>query len=223
MAFFSRKAKVSVADFSRDLYDRYVFGPDPTGGDFASIYAETIHRLIAEADCSFTSVALPRLTEECLALRLEMIATAWTHASKPEVALAASEFTKQYLSDIGRSDLWDAMSDYNQAVAESTIHGADPNRATGRAKITFVNVSRANLFDELVATAGDPVCVARVANRLGSKASWKTGITQVLLAFRMTRRLGIEGSDQIWERLGAIAFGYYRGAKEAVDGVKLTM
>ena len=135
----------------------------------------------------------------------------------------ASEFTKQYLSDIGRSDLWDAMSDYNQAVAESTISGADPNRATGRAKITFVNVSRANLFDELLATASDPVCVTRVANRLGSKASWKAGITQGLLAIRVTQRLGIEGSDEIWGRLGAVALGYYQGAKEALDEVKLTI
>ena len=223
MAFFSRKAKVNVADFSRDFYGRYVFGPDPTGGDFASSYAESVRRLIAEADCSFTSVDLPRLTEECRALQLEMIGTAWTHASKPEVALAASEFTKQYLSDIGRSDLWDAMAKYNQAVAESATYGADPSRGTGRAKITFVNVSRANLFDKLEATASDPDPVARVANRLGSEASWKAGIAQGLLAIRVTQRLGIEGSDPIWDRLGTVALGYYRGAKEAVDGVKLTI
>ena len=73
MAFFSRKAKVNVADFSRDFYDRYVFGPHPTGVDLTSIYAEAVRSRIAEADCSFTSVGLPRLTEECLSLRRQKL------------------------------------------------------------------------------------------------------------------------------------------------------
>ena len=108
MALFSRKVKVNVADFSRDFYDRYIFGPDPTGDGFASTYAKTSRRLIIEADSSFSAVGLPSLTEEFRAMQLEMIGTAWTYVSKPEVALAVSEFTKQYLSDISRSALWDA-------------------------------------------------------------------------------------------------------------------
>ena len=222
MGLFSRKTKANAADFSREFYDRYIFGRDPTGGDFASTWAETSRRLIAEADSSFNAVGLPRLTEEFRALQLEMIGTAWTHTSKPEVALAVSEVTKLYLSDIYRSDLWDAMTEYNQAVAESATFRADPKRGTGRAKITFVNVSRANLFEKFVATGRDPEAVARVANRFGSEASCKAGVAQGLLAIRVTQRLGIEGSDHIWERLAAVAFGYYRGAKEALDGVQLT-
>jgi hypothetical protein len=120
MGFFSRKTKTDAAEFAADFYDRAVFGPDPTGGDFAQTYADSVRSLVAEAAPSFAAVSLPKLKEELRALRLEMIGMAWTHESVSEAALTVSEFTKGYLSRIGRSDLWDAMTAYNQAVAEST-------------------------------------------------------------------------------------------------------
>jgi len=222
MGLTSRKTKIDAAEFSRDFYDRYVFGPDPTGGDFALVFADTTRRLVSEADASFVEVSVPKLKGELLAVRLEMIGTAWTHESRAEAALAISEFTKQYLANIDRSDLWEAMTDYNQAVAQSATYGADPKSRTGRARITFVNVTRANLFDGWVARGHDPEATARVANRAGSEVSWKVGITQRLLAIWLTRRLGFEGSDPVWERLAAVSCGFYQGAKEALQGVKLT-
>jgi len=222
MGFFSRKTKADAGQFSKDFYDRSVFGPDPIGGDFAERFAESTRRLISETDPSFEAISLPELKEELRALRLEMIGTAWTHESRPEAALAVSEFTKRYLSGIGRADLWEAMTDYNKAVAESTTHGADPQTGSGRARIVFVNTTRANLFDGWVTQGRDPEAAARVANRAGSETSWKAGTTQLFLAVRITRRLGIEGSDAIWGRLAAVAYGFYQGAKEALEGVQLT-
>lgn len=222
MSFFSRKVRTNAVEFSREFYDRYVYGPDPTGGDFALTYAETTRRLISEADPSFATVSLPELKEELQAHRLEMIGTAWTHESKPQAALAVSEFTKQYLSEIGRSDVWETMTDYNQAVAESAKYGADPESRTGRARIAFVNVTRADLFDAWIAEGHDAEAVARVANRFGSDVSWRAGITQGLLAIRITRRLDIQGSELVWHRLAAVAHGFYQGAKESLDGIRLT-
>jgi hypothetical protein len=114
------------------------------------------------------------------------------------------------------------MTDYNEAVADSTTYGADPKTGAGRARIVFVNTTRANLFEAWVTQGRDPEAAARVANRVGSETSWKRGTTQLLVAVRMTRRLGIEGSDPIWERLAAVAYGFYQGAKEALEGVQLT-
>jgi hypothetical protein len=111
MGFFSRKSKLDARQFSGDFYNRFVFGPDPTGGDFAERFADSTRGLISESDPSFAAFSLPTLKEDLRALRLEMIGTAWTHESKPEVALALSEFTKGYLSGIRRGDLWKAMAE----------------------------------------------------------------------------------------------------------------
>ncbi len=130
--------------------------------------------------------------------------------------------TRAYLSALGRIDLWEAMTDYNKAVADSTTYGADPKTGAGRARIVMVNTTRANLFDDWVRHGRDAEAAARVANRVGSEASWKSGVTQGMVAVHMTRRLEIEGSNPIWERLAAVAHGFYQGAKEALDGVQLT-
>jgi hypothetical protein len=56
----------------------------------------------------------------------------------------------------------------------------------------------------------------------GSEASWKAGITHLVLAVQMTRRLDIEDSDPVWERLAAVAYSFYQGAREALEGVQFT-
>jgi len=170
MALFSRKTKIDAAEFATSFYDRFVFGRDPSGGDFAQTFADSALRLIGEADSSFAAVSDSKLKEELRALRLEMIGTAWTHEAKAEAALAVSEATKEYLSSSGRLDLWEAMTDYNAAVAESATYGADPKSGTGRALIVLVNNGRMDLFKKWL-EGRDVEAVARVANRFGSEAS----------------------------------------------------
>lgn len=220
MALFSRKTKTDAAEFAKSFYERYVFGPDPTGGDFVRTFAEVVMRRIAEADPSFAAVSLSKLREELRALRLEMIGTAWTHESPVEAALAVSESTKTYLSSLGRLDLWEAMTEYNAAVAESATYGADPKSRTGRALLVMVNTGRADFFDKWH-QGRDMEAVARVANRIGSEASLKSGVMQRAVALQVTRRLDMEGSDPIWEGLAAVAHGFYQGAKEELGGVRL--
>lgn len=222
MGFLSRKTKTDAVEFARDFYERSVFGSLTAGRDFASVFADTNRNLVIEADASFAEVNLDTFKEELLGLWLEMIGTAWTHKSTEEVAVAVSEFTREYLVGSQRGHLWEAMTDYNEAVAQSVTYGTDPKTRTGRAKITFVNVTRANRFDSWVEKGRDPEAVARVLNRFGSEKSWKIGSTQSLLAIRVTRRLKLEGSEAIWERLAATSYGFYQGAKEALEKVTLT-
>jgi hypothetical protein len=223
MGLFSRKTKTDAVEFAQDFYDRFVFGSFPTTEiDFALGFADTNRRLIIEADASFAEVNADTFKDELLGLRLEMIGTAWTHKSTEEAALAVSEFTREYLISSQRGHLWEVMTEYNLALSESVTHGADPKTRRGRAKITFVNSMRVQLFDGWVAKGRDPEAVARVVNRFGSEKSWKIGITQGLLAIKVTRRLKLEGSNAIWERLAATSYGFYQGAKEALEEVTLT-
>jgi hypothetical protein len=46
--------------FSQSFYDRSVFGPDPTGGDFAESFAESTRQLIGEAEVPFVPSACRR-------------------------------------------------------------------------------------------------------------------------------------------------------------------
>jgi hypothetical protein len=221
MGFFSRSTKVSASTFAKSYYDAWVFAAGPTGLDFPKSHAETTQRLISEVSPSFAAVSLPNFKEELLALRMEMIGTAWTHASDAEAALQVSEFTKDYLTAMHRSDLWKTMTEYNKAVADSSTYGADPETKSGRARIAFVNSLRANLFSDWVAQGRDGQAAARVANRVGSDTSWDAGITPLVLAVEVARRIDIEGSEPIVQRLAAVAYGFYQGAKEALDGVRL--
>jgi len=220
MPLLSRKTKTDAAEFAKSFYDRHVFGPGAGGDDFSETFADVARRRIAVDAPSFAEVGLSELTEELRALRLEMIGTAWTHKSKVQAALAVSECTKAYLSAIGRSDLWEAMGEYNQAVAESVMSGRVLERGTDRAFSTLINAGRMDFWKKWH-EGRDGEAVARVANRFESKASLKSGALEGSVALQVTRRLGIEGSDPVWFGLGGIAHGFYQGASEALDGVQL--
>ncbi len=221
MGLLSRKTKTDAVQFARRFYDESVFAEGPGGLDMMATFTQTNHRLISEADPSFADVDIDAFNNELLAMRMEMIQTAWTHKSKDEPAITISQFTKEYLGDKQPSNLWEVMADYNHAVAEAASVGIDGKSRLGRATLVGINKMRADLFDKWYAATGDEEAVARVIKRLGSQANWKDPRTQALIAFQVTRHLDLEGSEDIWHPLSAVAYGFYQGAKEALDGVKL--
>ena len=195
------------------------FRDNRTGGQGSTALAESAQRLASEVDHTFAEVSLPKLKDELLALRLEMVGTAWTDASKESPALANSAFTKEYLANLRRSDLWEVMREYNQMVARAATYNADPKTRIGRGTIAFVNTLRANVFDKLYAQGHDPDSVARVVNRMGVR---RIDTVYALLASRLIGRVDFHGSDGVVIPLAAVACGFYQGAKEALKGVRLT-
>lgn len=220
MGLFSRKSRTNADEFSREFYDKFVFG-SVRGMDIEASYAEVVRTNISKLDSSFAAVRLENLTKELRAVHMEMTGTAWTHASTWEVASEVSKFTKQYLTDLDRLDLWDAMGAYNQIVSQSATKGEDERLRAVIAK------QRVDLFDDLTNKeldrewAGD--AIARVANRIGSERSRKTGKMQAFVGIRMMSRLGLEGSDQIVDGLAAVSHGFYQGSTQALDKVELVL
>jgi hypothetical protein len=220
MGLFSRKSRTNADEFSREFFDKFVFG-SVRGMDLEASYAEVIRTDISKLDSSFAAVRLENLTEELRAVHLEMTNAAWTHASKWEVASEVSKFTKQYLTDLDRLDLWDAMGSYNQMVAQSATKGEDEHLQA------VIKKQRFDLFNDLVDKeldrewAGD--AIARVANRLGSERSRKTGKMQGFVGIRMMSRLGLEGSEQIVDSLAAVSHGFYQGSTQALNKVELVL
>jgi len=214
-----RKPRIEATEFWRNIYDRLVFA-----ADLHTVYCTTVQKMVTEEDPTFASISISDLASELLALRMEVMAAAWTHRLKEKLALAQSDFTKLYLADTGRDSLWDQMAAYNKIVARAVAHGIDPHSPTGRFRIISTNTYRADLFDTWVKTGRDMEAAARVINRLLTGTNyWKTGVVQYLLAIELLGRLQFAGIDGTRTKLAAVTDGFYQGATEVMEGVKLVI
>lgn len=219
---FKRKQPVDASEFCRGFLDQYIFGIGPRGIDMTGIIAESAYRGLCEIDASFSSVSLTTFKDEFIALWLEVANTAWTHQSKPAAAVKLSETTKKCLEERNRADLWEVVTDYNGAVARSSLSGIDTDSPAGQAKVNKRNVARADFFDEWYARGHDGYAVGRVANRIGTETGHNTKRLHVYTALNMLRRLEREKNDACIERLLIVSYGFYQGAKEALDNITLT-
>jgi hypothetical protein len=192
--------------------------------DLHTVYCATVQTMVVEEEPTFMPVGVSDLASELLALRMEVMAAAWTHRLREKLAVAQSEFTKSYLAQTGRESLWDQMGAYNKIVARAATHGLDPQSPMGRARIVSANLYRADSFDAWAKTGRDMEAAARVINRLLTDTSrWRTGLVQHLLAIELLQRLHFAGTDETRTKLAAVAEGFYRGAAEAMEGVKLVL
>ena len=219
MGLFRTKRKVTTERFCLEFYSGHVFAKPIRGLDPHLVWSQTVHKQITSTDTVFKQVDLDEFSFELRALRLEVFALAWIHRVDQRLTLVQSQFTKDYLYQNGLSDLWETMGAYNTAIARSTVGGSDPNTRSGRSKITYLNLSRVNMFEEWSGKDFDDDCIARVANCLGSKSAWKSTRVHTYLSFALTDRLGCEISREARKGLLALVKGYYDGAKELLQKV----
>jgi len=228
MKFLSCKTKKDAVEFSREFYDHSVFcsdlfgknySPDPTGGTPFKAIAESASRYASEADATFSEVPLAELTDELLGLRLEMIGTAWTDASKEAAALANSVFTKKYLAEIDRLDLWEVMGEYNAVIANSAVYPDERKTPKGIVRMASVNEYRFKAADKLYRQGHGSDSLGRIVGRY----LWTNReMTYAMLAMQLIGRLKFQGSTDVIVPLAAVSYGFYQGAREALVGVKLT-
>jgi hypothetical protein len=158
-------------------------------------------------------------------LRFDLFALAWLHQFGDKSAVAQSVFTKRYLHEKKRDDIWDASEPYNQAIARSSTLGKTPETASGRAHLGFINRMRVDLFEQYHKEVHDPKCVARALNRLLTDVVWKKGITDGLLMFTLCDRLGLESnfepSKEAQFRLNAVIRGFYDGDRQSLEKIEI--
>ena len=116
MSFFKRK--VNLEDYCRSVYDGYL---DPAmGGAAGKVVARTMNKELAQTDSRFANVDLEKLILELEYLRFEIFSLAWAHRFMVgSVILEQCVFTKQYLHDSERDDIWNSMNVYNQSVVKN--------------------------------------------------------------------------------------------------------
>ena len=221
MGLFDRKPRMSTQEWCEYFYSNYVFAPPIREVDPWRVLCESAHRQVLRADPTFSAIDVSDLSDQLLALRLEVIGIAWLFRIKDDLSPKQSECTRLHLLKQNREDLWDMMEPYNQAVAKSTERGSDPATRTGRARITFMNSMRADLFDKWVVKVSDPKDAARPVNRFGSNVPWKFQKTHVYLSYALTDQLQCEVNEEARTGMMAIIQGFFDGTSEELQKVKI--
>lgn len=224
MSFFSKKQEVNLEDFCRDFYDKNYINPVIGGVDVGSVLYDTARRSIIEADSEFEKIDLKKFSAEMIILQFELFALAWLHKFGDRPAIAQSVFTKNYLNEKKRGDIWEHAEDYNQAIARSSAAGKSKEKAFDRVYLVKVNTTRMNLFEQYHKEGFDDKCIARVLNRLFSEDAWKKTITPNFLVFTLCDRLGFgqdEPNKEAQERLTYVVRMTYDGAFQALENIKI--
>jgi hypothetical protein len=244
MGLLSRKPKVSIEGFCRQFYDSRVFSPTIADVDAVRVFLESGFKSTIEADRSLNVINFAKFQEEMAALRMELFALAWLEKfGREEFTIPQSVFTKRYLEEKGRTQIWDIMGEYNQALDSSATLTKTGEEAEGRVlrgRITFLNTYRWKIFEKWAkANIGDPSapteeemvtggCFFRVLKRVGVEIKRADCVAAKVLVARIVDRLGccdvgLDSETQF--RLGTFIFGclvfMYEDAKKAVKNLNL--
>jgi hypothetical protein len=148
MSFFSKKKDIDLETTCRIFYDNVIFDCVVDGRDINAEIFNILRNALVASDNNFTSVDPQKFNSEIVALQFELFGLAWLRQFGDKSAVLQSVFTKNYLHEKKRDDIWDAMEPYNQAVARSSTIGYSSNKASDRPFLGFVMRMRADLFDK---------------------------------------------------------------------------
>jgi hypothetical protein len=226
MSLFSRKKEVNLEDFCRDFYDNQILNPMVGTVDASSIFVEVVKKTISEVYPKFADIDLQKLNEELIILRFELFALAWSHKFvSGEKVVSQSYFTKRYLHEKGRNDVWEGMESYNNMIDGATLHWLT---SLGKANLGFNYRMREDLGAENIKFAKelgvDDNSLGRVNHRLWSENAWRQKIILTALQSVFYKNLGInpdELNDEALFRMAAIIKGLYDGANDAIKEVKI--
>jgi hypothetical protein len=151
--------KATIEQFCKQFYDSQAFQPEPADERGFSALLDEVSRIVAAIETSLPILRPEALFREVVALRMEIWGLAFArvltlhepHSPATERCEQAEIlFTKRYLHEKGRADVWKAMSAYNEAIRRGGTRG-----------IKWHDVC----YEHLVNTGMDPECAARLANR----------------------------------------------------------
>lgn len=228
MSIFSKKQEVNLEDFCREFYEKNILNPDIQGIDVGVAYFDTVRKSIVEADQNFSKITSQKLASEIISLRFELFALAWTHKFVGKFAIAQSVFTKRYLHEKGRDDIWNDMDQYNECVYDGTLNWLT---GLGKTNLSFwyrmrETLTAKNIEDAKKIGINKDECIDRANNRLCSENAWKQRITHGHLVVALYNRLGLNPNELNGEagfRLAATIRGLYDGALQSIEKIKIKM
>lgn len=131
-------SKLSTKDVCRTYYETQVFGPGGIG-DASQPGFFTAARICLEVrDASFKGVDVDTYTNEIIAANIELFGLAWLDHQREYAPHSSNNlipeeinFTKGYMTDVGREDIWKRMGAYNGALM-TTIAGLNNSESHER-------------------------------------------------------------------------------------------
>lgn len=224
MGIFKKKSKVEIDGFCRDFYGKCYLEPEISGINVGSIFCETSMKSITEVDSTFAEIDSNKFSDEITVLQFELFALAWLHKFGNRRALTQSIFTKHYLDDNKRIDIWENTTEYNKAISRSVI----ASKRNDESYINFMNISKADLADEYIKIVQEEYldCIGRVCNRIFSEKAWKDTISANFLSFIFCERIGFKLDEnnpvsEAQQRITFIIRSIYDGASQAFDNIKI--
>ncbi|MDD5109554.1 MAG: hypothetical protein PHC29_08690 [Candidatus Omnitrophica bacterium] len=223
MSIFSKKQEVKLEDFCHDFYEKNILNPILQGIDAGAAYYDIVRKSIIEADQRFSKITLQELSAELIPLRFELFALAWIHRFTGKFAIAQSAFTKHYLHEKGKNNIWNGMGHYNKVISHYITLGLSEIN-----KDRLIR-NRADLADRYIANAEKNKVVVdesigRPINRMFSENAWKRRIILSGLVLSLWERLGFdqkELNEEAGFRLAVVIRGLYDGALQALEKIKI--
>ncbi len=244
MGLLSRKPKVSIEEFCREFYDSRVFNPTIAGVDAVRVFLESGFKSTVEADQSLKVINFAKFQEEMTALRMELFALAWLEKfGREQFTIPQSVFTKRYLEEKGKTQIWDIMGEYTKALDRSatlTKTGEEMEGRMLRGRITFLNTYRwgifedwakANIDDRSTLTEEEKMLAGHlflILKRVGVDIKRGDCIAAKVLVTTIVDRLGLYDvslNSEAQSSFGTFLFGclvfMYEDAKKAIKDVNL--
>jgi hypothetical protein len=226
MSIFSRKQTVDLNSFCRDYYEKNIINPVIQGIDVSEVYIDTVKKYLVEADKDFLNITSEMLASEIIPLRFELFALAWMHRFTGKFAIAQSIFTKNYLHEKGRDDIWDYMKYYNNAIDGATLNWLTN---LGKMNLSFwygmrKDLAAKNIDDAKKLGVEADESIDMVNNRLCSENAWKQKLILNTIVSVFCDRIAVDPnklSDDAIFRLAATIFGLYEGAQQSLEKIKI--
>lgn len=226
MSFFNKKQEVGLEDFCRDFYDTQILNSVIEKVDVGNVFSDVVKKNIIEVYPGFSKINSEKLSEEIKVLRFELFALAWTHKFvSGKIVVAQSDFTKRYLHEKGRDDIWTGMEPYNNMIDSVTLHWLT---SLGKMNLSFNYNMREDLSKKNIEAAKEleisDESIVRVNHRLWSENAWKQKLMLGPLVFTFCERIGVNAHDLNQEaqfRLAATIKALYDGAEQSWDKVKI--
>ncbi len=150
MSLFKRRE--NLEDYFHIVYDSYL--SVEWGAQAGKFVAENMKKELSQIDFSFIDIDIGKLALENEYLRFEISSLAWAKRflENGSAIVGQSLFTKRYLNEHGRDDIWVGMEAYNKAIIE------------GNARIPIL---QADFMKKYVNGKNDFQCCIMAANRYG--------------------------------------------------------
>lgn len=209
------KPKARLSDVCQNFYDSQIFYPNVAGVDMIGGYCESVLKTVSEADPSFQLVDIDDFIKQFIAIYFEIFSLAWLHEVGEKAIVSQSMFTKGYLVERNRSDIWDTMEQYNSAIAKSSSYNISQSVAA------VTDKKRLDMFGHWTAQGFEAKCVARAINRMFTEKPWKEQLTPGFVMLALCKYLNQEPNDEAQFRLVAVIQGLYNGARQSLSKVKI--